>query len=301
MPTPACRFEFTEDAVAFRERAQSYLAADPVTTTVVSTIVDRAIREGATEPPPHPRWWVSVVDEASGDVVGVAMRTAPFAPYPLYVLPMPEAAALELARLLHERGDAAPAANGALPSTDVLMGEVARLSGGVVQVHEHTRLFELHELREPRRAEGRARVAEARDLDLAQEWFGAFHVDAAIQAGRDPDDATADFIGRDGIAARIEAGLVWLWEDASGEVVHLTGFNPPSFGVARVGPVYTPGEQRGHGFATSLVADVSRHLLAAPARVCLFTDQANPTSNRIYQSLGYEPVVDMVNLRIVTG
>lgn len=28
------------------------------------------------------------------------------------------------------------------------------------------------------------------------------------------------------------------------------------------------------------------------------SDQANPTSNAIYQRLGYEPVVDMVNLLV---
>ena len=45
---------------------------------------------------------------------------------------------------------------------------------------------------------------------------------------------------------RIDGGRIWLWEVA-GEAVHLTGFNQPSFGVARVGPVYTPGAHRGHG------------------------------------------------------
>ena len=43
---------------------------------------------------------------------------------------------------------------------------------------------------------------------------------------------------------------------------------------------------------------MSRHFLDQGARVCLFTDQANPTSNKIYEALGYRPVVDMVNLLI---
>ena len=29
--------------------------------------------------------------------------------------------------------------------------------------------------------------------------------------------------------------------------------------------------------------------------MCLFTDQANPTSNKIYEALGYRPVVDMAH------
>jgi predicted GNAT family acetyltransferase len=43
------------------------------------------------------------------------------------------------------------------------------------------------------------------------------------------------------------------------------------------------------------VAEVSRR---TGDRACLFTDQADPTSNRIYQALGYRPVVDMVNLLV---
>lgn len=63
--------------------------------------------------------------------------------------------------------------------------------------------------------------------------------------------------------------------------------------------MYTPPSQRGRGWASSAVAEVSRRLQAQGARVCLFTDQANPTSNKIYEALGYHPVVDMVNLVIV--
>jgi predicted GNAT family acetyltransferase len=81
-------------------------------------------------------------------------------------------------------------------------------------------------------------------------------------------------------------------------VVHLTGANAPAFGVARIGPVYTAREQRGRGYASAGVAAVSRLLLDRGARVCLFTDQANPTSNRIYEALGFRPVVDMANLVI---
>ena len=64
--------------------------------------------------------------------------------------------------------------------------------------------------------------------------------------------------------------------------MHLTAHNPPSFGVARIGPVYTPSEHRGHGYASAAVAAVSRMLRERGAEVCLFTDQANPTSNKIY-------------------
>ena len=130
-------------------------------------------------------------------------------------------------------------------------------------------------------------------------WYLAFDVDAAEQAGRagahqmlePPEEAT--------VLPRIEQGRVWLWEDEHGERVHLTGANPPAYGVARIGPVYTPREQRGRGYASAAVAEVSQLLLDDGLRVCLFTDQANPTSNRVYEAIGYRPVVDMANLVVV--
>ena len=61
----------------------------------------------------------------------------------------------------------------------------------------------------------------------------------------------------------------------------------------RVGPVYTPPEDRGHGWASALVAEGTQWLLDEGREwVCLYTDLSNPTSNRIYQAIGYEPVLD---------
>ena len=97
---------------------------------------------------------------------------------------------------------------------------------------------------------------------------------------------------------RIEAGRVWLWTDERGTPVHLSAMNATAFGAARIGPVYTPKEHRGQGYAGNTVAALSRRILDAGAMPCLFTDQANPASNALYAALGYRPVVDMVNLLV---
>jgi predicted GNAT family acetyltransferase len=97
---------------------------------------------------------------------------------------------------------------------------------------------------------------------------------------------------------RVEEGRLWFWVDDEGRRVHLTGHSLPSFGVARIGPVFTPREHRGLGYAGATVAEVSRMLRDAGARVTLFTDQANPVSNTLYQRLGYRAVVDQANVAI---
>ncbi|MEQ7847988.1 GNAT family N-acetyltransferase [Nocardioides kribbensis] len=240
--------ELLTDPAAFLAAAEPVLAADPVVATVVASVTRRAV-EAAERGEPwtgtgRPCWWALVRED--GAVVSAAMRTAPLAPWPLFVLPMSEVAARALAGLLLERGEEVRAANGALPATRVLCEVLAAGGGGEVRVHEQTRLFELREL----------------------------------------------------VAPRSPVGLLWVWEDAEGRVVHLTGHNAPAHGVLRIGPVYTPAPHRGHGYAAAAVAAVAARALDHGHRPCLFTDRANPVSNHVYTALGFEPVVDMANLLV---
>lgn len=292
--------QFMEDAAAFLDITRDHLAADPVLTTVIGSVAQREAAADARGLPrgDHPRWWV-VVRDVAGAVVGVAMRTAPFAPHPLYVLPMPEEAAVALAGALHQRGEAVGGVNGALPAARIVAAETARLAGGAVRVHEHLRLFELGEPVVPPTPAGRLRRGTRADLGCAVAWFRAFEAAAAEQAGRVGSHSMGDHVTPQDVAQRIEEG-VWFWEDEHGERVHLTGATLPASGVTRIGPVYTPPEHRGRGYASAAVAEVSRRYVERGVRCCLFTDQANPTSNRIYESIGYRPVVDMVNL-LITG
>lgn len=287
--------QFTSDPAAFLAAASPWLARDPVLTTVVATVAERSARAGT--PGPDGSWYAVAHDR--GDVVGVAMRTAPFAPRPVFALPMPDEAARRAARACHDRGEQVTQVNGALPTSLTWLEETARLAGGTVVTGRHTRLFEAREVVDPRPVPGRLRPASTHDLDLVEAWHRAFHRDADEQAGRSPGVVADDRVDRGDLASRVDAGRVWLWEDADGRVVHLTGLNAPAFGAARVGPVYTPPEHRGHGWASAAVATLTRRVLDDGARPCLFTDQANPTSNAIYQALGYRPVVDMVELELI--
>ena len=294
------KVELHEDPAAFLAAAGDHLAREPVVSTVVATVAENAVRDDATGAgydAPY-RWWAVLRDDA-GHVIGTGMRTAPFEPHPLYLLPMPDDAAVELARILHARGEAVAGVNGALPAARLAAEETARLAGGEVRVHEHLRLFELGELVDPPSPPGLLRLARPEDAELTLAWFRAFGVAAAEQASRDePHQGPLETFTLDDMLLRIEQEVIWLWEDDRGERVHLTGANPPAHGVTRIGPVYTPVGHRGRGYASAAVAEISRQYVDQDVRCCLFTDQANPTSNKIYQALGYEPVVDTVQLDI---
>jgi len=298
---PAYGVELTTDPAAFLAMAETYLAADPVLTTVMATVTSRHRDEraaGLTPPSDQPQWW-AVMRDTDGEIAGLAMRTARTPPHPMFVLPMADGAALALAHAVHARGEMIGGLNGSLPAAEVCAAELAHLQGGNVQVAVHTRLFELRELVPPRGVPGRLHQANLDDVHLTRTWLDRFLHDADEQAGRVPDAHRDESIDREDLRRRIESGNYWFWLDETGQRVHLTGANPPAFGVARIGPVYTPPQQRRKGYAAAAVAAVSQLFLDAGTRVCLYTDQANPTSNSVYQAIGYQPVVDQVNLKIV--
>ena len=108
------QLDLTDDPEVFLARAGDHLSQDPVLNTVVASIAMRNARDRvAGVVVDGERWYLTVLDEA-GTVVGVGMRTAAFAPGPIYLLPMPTAAAVQLARTLVERGEVVGAVNGAL-------------------------------------------------------------------------------------------------------------------------------------------------------------------------------------------
>lgn len=92
---------------------------------------------------------------------------------------------------------------------------------------------------------------------------------------------------------RIANRRVRFWETLDGTPVSMAGVTPVVAGQIRVAPVYTPAHLRGRGYAGAVMVEVSRAALAAgAAEVLLFADLANPTSNGLYQRIGYRPVTD---------
>jgi len=155
------------------------------------------------------------------------------------------------------------------------------------RLNRHERGFRLSRVIPPRPTSGSMVRAGREHHRLLVDWLQAFHDEAMAGSPAQDYDAMADrWIRNVGRTA-------YLWID-DGRPVSLTGAGGLTPTGTRVGPVYTPPGDRGHGYASNLVARVSQELLdSGRTFVFLFTDLANPTSNRIYQAIGYEPVNDV--------
>lgn len=146
------------------------------------------------------------------------------------------------------------------------------------------RVYELKAVEHPQNVPGQMRIATQADVDLVAEWLKGFHVEAL------PDDPQIDFWGS--ARLRIAQGYFYIWED-QGKPVCMAASTRPTYNGITVNAVYTPPEARRKGYATACVAQLSQLLLDQGYQFCsLFTDLSNPTSNSIYQKIGYKPVCD---------
>jgi predicted GNAT family acetyltransferase len=216
-------------------------------------------------------------------VVGAAIRTPPWR-LVLSVMDHPGAAHRLVDDLMDE---ALPGVVGPSKAAEHFAEGWTRATRAPARLLRHQRAFRLREVTPPRPAPGAMVRSNPSHHELLAAWAQAFHEEAMSDGPAQDWDAMANrWIKGFGRTA-------YLWVDDD-RVVSLTGVGGLTPHGIRVGPVYTPPELRGRGYASNLVAEASQLQLDSGREfVFLFTDLANPTANRIYQDIGYEPVIDV--------
>jgi predicted GNAT family acetyltransferase len=132
-------------------------------------------------------------------------------------------------------------------------------------------------------AEGKLRQALKTDHTLLTDWLGKFHKEALRPISIDKASEMA--------AKKIKEEAFYIWE--TDRPVSMAGWTRPTSNGVTIASVYTPEKFRHNGYASSCVARLTEKMLRDYSFCSLFTDQGNPTSNSIYQKIGYE-VVDYV-------
>jgi predicted GNAT family acetyltransferase len=159
----------------------------------------------------------------------------------------------------------------------------SKISGKKLRIQFEHRAFELKDVIHPPISEGHSKQATLDDLELVTQWNYSFLKEALYE-----DDLPR---ARESAKRKIKAKEIYLW--VVDKPVSVAASARPTKHVIAVNTVYTPPENRGNGYASACVARLSQRLLDSGYKSCvLFTDLANPTSNKIYQNIGYKPVAD---------
>jgi uncharacterized protein len=250
--------------------AGAHLATDPVRHNLVLTL----LHARAAHPEPD-RYWVVREDARPA---GIVLQS----PLEFLATATPMASAAIAAAV-----DAIVAADVRLPGVTGEALTAARFAGhwtertgrGAWPV-QGQRLYEVDEIVTGPAPGGQQRAATDDDLALLTGWFAAF--------GEEIGEARGDVAPL--VARRLAAGHLWLWEHDV--PVAFAAVSEPVEGVARIGPVYTPVDRRGRGYASALVAAVSSAVRSRGTRCILYADLGNPTANSVYRTLGYRAVAE---------
>ena len=150
------------------------------------------------------------------------------------------------------------------------------------------RIYQLEQVIPAAPVPGQMRLIRQADRALVAQWL----VDFGVEALPEEVHSLADAERSVDLALAGQQRRFFVWDDNG--VVSLAGCGGETIQGIRIGPVYTPRDKRGKGYASALVAEMSQLMLDEGRKYCfLFTDLANPTSNRIYQNIGYDPVADV--------
>lgn len=258
--------------------AEPLYRRDPVAHTVELTLLQsRAL--------PHDAMFLTVWNNSA--MVGATLQTPP---HRLLCNAIPadnvSVVAAELARVRPELTGVRGEQHTAVAFADAWRVVTGR--PGTVTVEE--RLYRLGTLRAPTALTGAPRLAEDNDRGRLVDWVELFFTETS---GHPRDDDAGDaFVDK---ANRVGDRFV-LWT-VDGTPVSMAMLRAPAAGVSRIGPMFTPAAERGHGYGSAVTAAASELAhRSGTADVVLFADLANPTSNKIYQRIGFEPVFDSIRI-----
>ncbi|MGR4850605.1 GNAT family N-acetyltransferase [Streptomyces sp. LARHCF252] len=273
-------WHLTQDLDDFLARAGTFLRSQPALHTLPLTVTETLRTRGR-----HvygdgvPEFGVL---ERDGAVRASFFRTPP---HWLNVTALTSEEADALAARLAALGQRLPGVNADHDTAAAFTEAWQRHTGATATLRQRQRLYRLGTLTVPDPAPpGGPRIAVEADRAQLIRWHAEFTEAIGMGIARDADE-WAD--------ARIEQGGITFWEAPDGTPVAMAGRTPLIAGQIRVAPVYTPPHLRGRGYAGAATAEISRTALASGAQeVLLFTDLANPTSNGLYQRIGYRAVAD---------
>ncbi|MGW5770923.1 GNAT family N-acetyltransferase [Streptomyces longwoodensis] len=274
-------WHLVDDVGEFLRRAGGFLRGRPGMHVMQSTWAERVrVRGAGAFGPGTPSFGLLV---QGGEVRGTCYVLPPGT---LGLSPLTPPQADALAARLAALGHAPRSVSADQDTATAFAGAWQRHTGATARPRDvRVRLYRLGTLIPPEpMPAGRSRVLGEQDLEEVIHWCGAF---ARAVGEAAPADAAS------WPRTRFADKRYTLWETPDGTPVSVAGRNPLIGGQIQVDIVYTPPELRGHGYAAAVTTEVTRAALTEGAQdVVLFADRSNPTSNALYQRLGYRAVAD---------
>ncbi|WP_242302219.1 GNAT family N-acetyltransferase [Bacillus cereus group sp. BfR-BA-01361] len=193
---------------------------------------------------------------------------------------------VELAKKLAEVYSNVPGLIGNKKIVQRLAEEIAVLANKKTTVAMEQGIYELKQVKKKWSGDEVFREVNSDELTLIEQWIYQFCEDVNLPTTKEEAKQTAHTL----ITNHRLFGL-----EVDGKLVSVAAKTRPTKNNITVNFVYTPKEERKKGYASNCVAALSQRMLDEGYKTTtLYTDLANPTSNKIYQEIGYEQIAESV-------
>ncbi|MDW0112780.1 GNAT family N-acetyltransferase [Sporosarcina saromensis] len=244
----------------------------------------QAIKQGKYKNP-----FLATVEEGN-DILAIVQMTPP---HPLNVVIVNESRMEEvIAFLIHNlvaSNVEVPGVISLKPWASLFASEWCTTTGQQQKLLMDQGLYRLDEVDDSLQlSPGEWRFATEEDSPLIEEWITLFEEDTHLP--KSPQSTV-----KERAATFIAAREIFLWVNG-GEVVSMMKKARPTENSVTISLVFTPKAERKKGYARTMVLEGSKELLKDYQFCVLYTDMLNPTSNKIYQEIGYKRIADSVHI-----
>lgn len=266
-----------QDASQFYEQVKDYLLKQEALHNVQLALCNSLIQNPERFDEKH---YLATV-EVDGDVIAVAMKTPG---RKLLLSKIEDFESIEIiAQDIHLTLKSLSGVNAPTAEAKAFVEAWHSLTGQSYHLKMALRAFQLEQVQPISKTTGDLRLATHSDRQFLIPWYAAFALEALGNVESEAERKVEQLL---------ERGIAYIWEDETPVSMACHVRVMPN--GAAVSLVYTPPEHRRKGYASACVAALSQTLLNQGHQYCfLFTDLANPTSNHIYQAMGYQPVGDL--------
>lgn len=267
-------------AEQFHQKAAAWLAQKEAENSLILGTLLNLLKKAPAERWEHYFWLV----EREGTPVGAAFWTPP---YKFTLTEMDVDALQVLANHLRDTTPHIPGAGGPKETVKRFSHFWNLKTQKSPLLEMSMRIYQLMQVDQAPVSPGAMRNATVEDSEFLIEWTQLLNRDAGLTESVDE---------RKIVEGYIHEQRLFVWQD--GQARAMGGYGRETPNTLSVNMVYTPDAFRNRGYATSLVSQLSQKILDSGKKYCLlYTDLLNPTSNNIYQKIGYQPVCDWLAYR----
>lgn len=167
----------------------------------------------------------------------------------------------------------------------------AKVWGPVNILGMHQGIYEIADVIIPKLDGEYLHQATEQDRGICQEFLEGF-VSECFPEETDIKSRAKEILDRN-----LTVKKLFLLKNSKDEPVSMAANVRESRNAATISLVYTPKDLRAHGYGSKVTALISKYFIDNGKKKCnLFTDLSNPTSNSIYQKIGYKKIGESIHL-----